>query len=87
MNIRLKINPKMLGNHPFAWFITFAFFCEVFKEHLRTLYIIISAESLQQVCFGIPSKLNNVSVIKRPDVNDLGLEPYVSRIQISIERR
>ena len=23
----------MLGNHPFAWFITFAFFCEVFKEH------------------------------------------------------
>ena len=24
----------MLGNHPFAWFITFAFFYEVFKEHL-----------------------------------------------------
>ena len=23
----------MLGNHPFAWFITFAFFYEVFKEH------------------------------------------------------
>ena len=36
MNIRLKINPKMLGNHPFAWFITFAFFCEVFKEHKQT---------------------------------------------------
>jgi hypothetical protein len=26
----------MLGNHPFAWFITFAFFCEVFKEHKQT---------------------------------------------------
>ena len=37
-NIRLKliINPKMLGNHPFAWFITFAFFYEVFKEHKQT---------------------------------------------------
>ena len=22
MNIRFNINPKMLGNHPFAWFIT-----------------------------------------------------------------
>jgi len=35
-NIRFKtffIHPKMLGNHPFAWFITFAFFYEVFKEH------------------------------------------------------
>ena len=29
----LNINPKMLGNQPFAWFITFAFFYEVFKEH------------------------------------------------------
>ena len=26
----------MLGNHPFAWFITFAFFYEVFKEHKQT---------------------------------------------------
>jgi hypothetical protein len=26
----------MLGNHPFAWFITFAFFCEVFKEHFAS---------------------------------------------------
>jgi len=86
----------MLGNHPFAWFITFAFFCEVFKEHklpfktfvlygrlvnilmltsycmltqeltthyVRNNYIIISAKLLQQVCFGIPSKLNNVSAV------------------------
>ena len=30
---------------------------------LRNLYIIISAKSLQQVCFGIPSKLNNVSAV------------------------
>jgi len=82
----------MLGNHPFAWFITFAFFYEVFKEHfvstnvltsyclltqeltshyVRNNYIIIYVELLQQVCFGIPSKLNNVSSIKRPDVSTL----------------
>ena len=85
----------MLGNHPFAWFITFAFFYEVFKEHfvstnvltVRKIYIIISVELLQQVCFGIPSKLNNVSSIKRPDVNDLGFGFCISRNRISIERR
>ena len=46
MDIRLKINPKMLGNHPFAWFITFAFFCEVFKEHKQTFGNFISVWSL-----------------------------------------
>ena len=29
-----KINPNVLGNHPFSWIEYFAFFCEVFKEHL-----------------------------------------------------
>ena len=54
---------------------------------VRKIYIIISVELLQQVCFGIPSKLNNVSSIKRPDVNDLGFGFCISRNRISIERR
>ena len=69
----------MLGNHPFAWFITFAFFYEVFKEH----FVSTNALTIE----GVPSKLNNVSVIKRPDVNDLGFGFCVSRNRISIERR
>ena len=47
----------MLGNHPFAWFITFAFFYEVFKEHFASTNVLTIE--------GVPSKLNNVSVIKR----------------------
>jgi len=73
---------------------TFAFFCEVFKEHFistKVLTVRIYILSYLLNCFnryvlGIPSKLNNVSEVK-PDVNDLGLEPCVSTIQISIERR
>ncbi len=34
----------MLGNHPFAWFITFAFFYEVFKEHKQR------TKSLKKIC-------------------------------------
>ena len=61
------------------WFITFAFFYEVFKEHFVSTKV-LTVE-------GVPSKLNNVSIVKTPDVNDLGFEKYVSTPRISIERR
>ena len=51
----------------------FAFFYKVFKEH-EVIYLIIPAEAFQQVCYGIPSKLNNVRWIKSPDVSTLDLK-------------
>jgi hypothetical protein len=54
---------------------------------------------IQQACFCIPSKLSNVSrflilqqahklrLVYNARCVDLGLEPYISTIQISIERR
>ena len=60
-------------------YITFAFFCEVFKEHH-----LITPKCYPMLRYSLKTKQCKLVI---PDVNDLGLEAYVSTIQISIERR
>ena len=40
----------MLGNHPFAWFITFAFFYEVFKEHFVNTFALTVEDLYYHIC-------------------------------------
>ena len=69
----------MLGNHPFAWFITFAFFYEVFKEHKQR------TKSLEKICVSrlvsIKMLTSSPNLLKMNLVEDNGIEPLTPCVQ------